>query len=209
MPRLCGRCRSVTVMRRGLFRRSRAGGNSTPAAVIADMVYGSRVDYGLTVNIVNVRNVHVIHRGVVVESSVVPISPSVADATIAVAVVDAAVEADRGTPIAFIPSKGIVAPTPVTGRPEQTSLGRLSPRARHPEIAFFAVSPVTGRPQITALRTKRLRVLHQFGRSDRDGQAELRQRDGRHGHYGQYQKTQRQKTDCAHLEPPCQIILRL
>ena len=47
MPRLCGRCRSVTVMRRGLFRRSRAGGKSPRSAVIADMVYGSRVDYGL------------------------------------------------------------------------------------------------------------------------------------------------------------------
>ena len=154
-------------MCRGLFRSSRAGGNPTRAAVVADVVYRG-VDYGLAVNIVNVRDVHVIHRGVVVEGSVTPISSSVADATIAEAVVDAPVEANGRTPVAFIPGEGVAAPTPIAGGPEQANGGRFGPCARHPEIAFTTVSPVTGRPQITALRTKGLRVCNQFGRSDRD-----------------------------------------
>src|ERR1022692_4724010 len=129
MAGLCPRCRNMTVVRRGLFRSVWADSNSTRAAVIADMVYRRGVDYGLGVNVVDARDVNIIHGGVVVEGSVVPISPSIADATITVAIVDAAVEADRRTPIAFIPGEGIAAPTPITGSPEQASLGRLGPRA--------------------------------------------------------------------------------
>ncbi len=200
------RWRSVLLVRRGLFCSARAGGNSTLAAVIADMVHRGFVDYGLVVNIVNVRDVHVIHRAVVVEGPVVPISAFIADTTVAEAVVHAAVEADSGAPVAFIPGKGVAAPTPITGSPEQVNGGRLDPRTRHPEIAFIAISPVTGRPQITVRGDHGLRVHRQRGRSDRDRHAELRERGGR---YGQYQKCEQQQMDGAHFESPCQIILRL
>ncbi len=135
-------------MCRGLFCSGRAGGNSTTAAVIADMVHGG-VNYGLVVNIVNDRDVHVIHCGVVVEGPVVPISASIANPTIAEAVVDATVEADLLAPVAFVPSVGVVAPTPVTRSPEQTCFRRLRPRTWHPKVAFISVRPVAGRPQIT------------------------------------------------------------
>src|ERR1700674_3213731 len=115
MPRLCGRCRSMTLVCRGRFCCGRAGISSTSATVIADMVHCGVVDYGLVVNIVNVRDVHVVHRAVVVESSVIPISTLIADTTIAEAVVDATVEADMRTPVAAIPSIGVAAPTPITG----------------------------------------------------------------------------------------------
>ena len=46
------RWRRVLLVRRGLFCSGRAGGNSTLAAVIADMVHRGFVDYGLVVDIV-------------------------------------------------------------------------------------------------------------------------------------------------------------
>jgi hypothetical protein len=113
------------------------------------MVRPGVVDYGLVVNIVNVRDVHVIHRAVVVENSVIPISASIADTTIAEAVVDATVEADMRTPVAIIPGVGVAAPTPITRGPEEANFGSHHPRTRHPEVAFIPVSPVAGRPQIT------------------------------------------------------------
>ena len=88
------RWRRVLLVCRCLFCSGRASGNSTLAAVIADMVHRGVVDYGLVVDIVNVRDVHVIHRAVVVEGSVIPISAFIADTTVAEAIVDATVEAD-------------------------------------------------------------------------------------------------------------------
>src|SRR5208283_2914560 len=102
----------VLLVGRRLFCRSRASRNSAFAAVIADMVHCGFVDYGLFVNIGDVRDVHVTHRAVVEEGSVIPVSASIADTTIAEAVVYAAVEADTLAPIAFIPGESVAAPTP-------------------------------------------------------------------------------------------------
>src|SRR5271165_4474254 len=177
----------MLLMCRCLFRRRRASVNSTLAAVIADMVHSGFVDYGLVVNIVNVRDVHIIHRTVVVEGSVVPISTSIADATIAKPVVDAAVEADMRTPVAFIPGIGVAPPTPIARCPEEARLRSHHPSPRHPEVAFIAICPVARRPQITGGGAHGLRVNGERGRSDHDRHAELRQRDGR---YSQYQKSE-------------------
>src|SRR5208282_3615771 len=140
----------VLLVGRRLFCRSRASRNSAFAAVIADMVHCGFVDYGLFVNIGDVRDVHVTHRAVVEEGSVIPVSASIADTTIAEAVVYAAVEADTLAPIAFIPGESVAAPTPITGGPQEANGGRLDPRPRHPEVAFIAaIRPVARRPQIT------------------------------------------------------------
>jgi hypothetical protein len=136
---------------RCLFCCRRASGNSTGAAVVADAVHGGIVDYRRVVNVVNVGDVHVVHRTVVVKLSVLPTSALIADTAIAKAVIDAAVEADLLTPVAAIPGEGAAAPTPVTGSPEQTNGGRLNPRAWYPEVAFITISPVAGRPQIAGL----------------------------------------------------------
>src|ERR1039458_1151991 len=196
----------MTLMCRGLFRSGWASGCSPGSAVVANAVSRPFVDYGLLVSVVKAPYIYVIHRAVVTEFIVSPVSAFVAGTTVAIAVVDAAIEADGGTPVAVIPGVGVAAPTPITGSPEQANLGSHDPRTRHPEIAFITIGPVAGRPQITALRTNRLRVRYQFGRSDRDRHAELRQRGGR---YGQDKKSQQQQTDFAHFEPPCQTILTI
>jgi len=63
----------VSIARRNLIRGVRTSIDSTSAAVVADMVDRSVVDDGLGVNM-NVGDVNVIHRTVVVEGSVIPIS---------------------------------------------------------------------------------------------------------------------------------------
>src|SRR5579863_5300278 len=158
----------------GLFRGCRASGNSTISAVIADVVCGV-ADYGFVVNVVNVGDVYVIHRAVVVEGSVIPISTAVAGTTIAVAVIYAAIETDLSAPVAFIPGIRVVAPAPVAGSPKQTGFGGHYPRAWHPKVAIIPIRPVAGRPQITVGRGHRLLVYGQCGGSERDGNAELRE----------------------------------
>src|SRR5208282_4819180 len=167
------RCRRVVLVHRSLFHSGRSSGNSTLAAVIADMVHRGFVDYSLAVDIGDARDIHVIHGAVVEEASVVPISAPIADTTVAEAVVDATVEADALAPIAFIPGEGVAAPTPITRGPEQASGGRLDPCTRNPEVAFLTVRPVAGRPQITGRGDHGLSVYRQRGRSDRDRYADL------------------------------------
>src|SRR5271156_4911928 len=156
-------CRGVSRARRIFFCRGRARRNSTAATVVADVVHPRFVDYGLAVNIGNVYAAYVIHRGVVVEASVVPISASVAHTTVAEAVVDAAVKADGLAPVAFIPGEGIAAPTPIARSPEQARFRRLDPGARHPEVAFIAIPPVAGRPHIADRWNHGLSVHRQCG----------------------------------------------
>src|SRR5579863_2476025 len=141
-------CRRVLLVHRSLFRSCRTSGNSTLAAVIADVIHSGFIDHGLAVNIGNVGLVYVIHRAVVIEASIVPISAPITYTTVAEAVVDAAVKADALAPIALIPGEGIAAPAPIAGSPEQVSHGRFDPRAGNPKIAFLAIRPVAGRPQI-------------------------------------------------------------
>src|SRR5271169_640305 len=186
MPGLRGCCRSMTLIGRGLFGSGWSNRYSSGSAVIANAVSRPFVDYGFFVRVVEIVHIHVIHRAVVTELVVSPVSAFVAGSAVAIAIVNTAVKADSGTPVAIIPGIGIAAPAPITWRPKQANFGRLGPSARHPEIAFISISPVAGRPQVTALRTHRLRICHQLGRSDHDRHTELRRRDGRHG---QYQKS--------------------
>ena len=149
--------RPVLLTCRRLFCLRRTGGDSTSTAVIADMVYRRVVDYGLVINIVNIRDVYVIHRAVVIEGSVIPIPSLITGTAIAVAVVDAAVEADLRTPVAAIPGVGVASPAPIARSPEQTHRSQ-HPRARHPEVAFVPISPVARRPQIAGGGNHGLRV---------------------------------------------------
>src|SRR5208337_1328704 len=206
-------CRRVLLVHRSLFHGGRSGGNSTLAAVVADMVHRGFVNYGLAVNIGDVRDVHVIHRAVVVETSVVPISAPIADTTVAKAVVDATVEADTLAPVTFIPCKGIVAPAPIAGSPEQANGRRLDPCAGNPEVAFITVRPVARCPQITGCGDHGLSVYRQRGRSDRDRHAELRERDSWYHHE---QNCEQQKTGDTHsnhlarssFDCPMHLLLR-
>ena len=143
---LCGRWRDMSRTGRGLFRSSRPGDGSAGAAVIADIVHRHVVNHGLVVNIDDVPDVgDVIHRTVVEECSVIPVPARIADTNVAEAIEDATVEADLWSPVAGIPDKGIVVPSPITRSPQLTNR-RQDPCAGHPVITARTPSPVTGRP---------------------------------------------------------------
>src|ERR1700722_10036085 len=194
---LRSRSRCVSLMCCRLFRSGCAGIKSAGSAAVAGVVGGGVIDDGLVVGITDVCVADVIHRAVVVEGAVVPISAFIAHTTKTEAVVDAAVEADVRAPVSAIPGVGIAAPSPVTRRPKHTNHGRLHPGTRYPEVTFTAVRPVAGRPQITGSRDCGLLVDRQPWRSDLDRHAELR---GGNGRYGQNQKSQKQQTEVTHFE---------
>src|ERR1051326_4149164 len=164
---------SVTGCR--LFRRCWPGADATISTVIADMIYGGVVDHSLVVDIVNIRDIYVIHRTIVVEGAVVPISALIAGATVAISVVDSAIEANMWTPVTGIPGIVISIPTPISRGPEHARGGGHHPSAGHPEIALITISPVARRPQIAVSWNLGLRVNGKGGRSNRDSYAYLRE----------------------------------
>ena len=89
---------------RGLFFRSRACVCPTIAAVVADAVHGGIVDYRCVVHIVDVGDVHIVHRAVVVKLFALPASAFIALAkvSVSVSVTDPAVEPDGRSPVAII-----------------------------------------------------------------------------------------------------------
>jgi hypothetical protein len=89
---------------RGDFRGNRPHVEAPVPAVVADVVYDSVVDDSAVVNVMNDVNVHVGDRPVISEYIVVPIAAFVASAHIAEAVIDAAVEADVGSPKTAMPA---------------------------------------------------------------------------------------------------------
>src|SRR5208337_5302395 len=173
--------RDMSITPRSLFLRGRAHIDSTVAAVVADMVLVVVSHVGV-VNIVDVRNVHVAHGPVVEKVSVIPTPAFKTRTEIAEAVIDPAVEAYLGTPIAVIENKSVAAPTPIGWSPQETDFRRHYPCARHPVVIadVVVIGPVARCPEITVPRTKRLLIDRQRGRADPNGHANLRKRCGRH-----------------------------
>jgi hypothetical protein len=109
------------------------------------MVEGSVVD-SPAINIMQVAAAHVIHRAVVVEGAVIPVSALIADSTVAEAIIHAAIKADLCTPVPVVPGVAITAPTPIARCPEQANFRSHHPRTWHPEVALIAIGPIARRP---------------------------------------------------------------
>src|SRR5580658_2414783 len=155
-----------------LFHRSRTSGQSPGASVVAHIyVIDGHV---LGIDVGDVRDV--VHGSVVEECSTFPIAALIADATVAEAVVDAAIESHFRAPVTFVKSELATAPAPVTRGPEETRLRRHGPRTRYPEVAFLSVSPVSGRPDVACVGTNGLLVHRKRWWSEPDGENDLRRR---------------------------------
>src|SRR5579871_3847207 len=131
MLHLSGHRRNVPLLRYRLLLRCWTHIDAAVAAVVADAVDRRAIDHRRVVHVVNVGDVHVVHRTVVVKLPVLPPSALVAIPEVAIAVTDASVETDLLTPIAVVKDKPISAPTPVRRSPEQTWLWRHDPCAWH------------------------------------------------------------------------------
>lgn len=105
--------------------------------------------------------------GVVVEEAIMPPAAEEANAEVAEAVVDAAIVADCRAPITGVPDVEAVGPTPITGRPKRTDVGRLDPCAGNPVIVagIVVVGPIARRPDQAGLRAGRLHINGQRRRT--------------------------------------------
>lgn len=84
----------------------RPGPNAAVASVVADPVNRNVVDHPGVVGIVNVSDIHMVHRAVVIELPVAPIPAVIAVAGIAITVIDTAVEPDLRAPVTGMPDIG-------------------------------------------------------------------------------------------------------
>lgn len=96
---------------------SGADGYAATTAIVAYATSGNGAAYGLVINVRNVRDVDVIDGPVVIERAVVPIATVVAVSSVAESIVDAAIKANRQSPIAGIPDIYTITPTPISRSP--------------------------------------------------------------------------------------------
>src|ERR1700722_669532 len=170
---------------RGLFfLGGRPGVDPARAPGIAHVLYRDVSDHVARVDIAHVDVGDVGDAAVVIELVVAPVTPLQAAPEVAEAVVHATVEAHDRSPVAGIPQVQAVGPPPVTGRPQQSRLGRFDPGAGHPEVALRTISPVTGRPQQSRCRNLGLFVDRQRRWCYLDLNADLRLPRRRYQEYG-------------------------
>src|SRR5580692_2177885 len=155
-----------------------------------------RHDRAVLVHIGDVYASEVSYSPVVGEHSTTPLASDETDAAEAEAVVNATVEPNMRSPVAAVPAVHSAFITPVAGRPQQASDGRLRPHAGNPEIARIPVGPVAGSPEITRRRQRRLFIHRQNRRSnvdvDSDADANLCLRTGQAKHRQHDQSSSKQ-----------------
>ena len=150
----------MLLVRVSFLLRRRSSAHSTRTIEASAVYRAVVVDHRLVIHIVNLGDVHVIHRSVVVEIVSPPISAFITFSHISIAVIYPAIETDARTPVTVIPYVRPVVPSPVSGCPKVAGRRREHPCAGHPVIIFivFTVSPVAGRPDIIFARTNGLHV---------------------------------------------------
>ncbi len=117
--------------------------------VVGDTVDGGVVhDDRAVVDVGDPRGVDVVDGAVVVEVMALPVATVVAAAGVAVAVVDATVEADVRAPEAAMQDVAAAEEAPVGGGPKSAVEGGGAPCAGNPVVADGSVSPVAGGPEI-------------------------------------------------------------
>lgn len=157
-----------------------AGLDSAIAAIEAHTVAGVAYHGTVDIRIVNDGCVHIEDGSVIAEAISIPATTVEAVTVISIVVVDAAVKADFGRPIAFVIPIASFIRCPVSGGPEQAGLGGRNPCSGNPVVVAICPGPVAGRPQIVRLRANRLRVVGQLRGSDGDGYSDLGKGDAGH-----------------------------
>jgi hypothetical protein len=108
----------VLLVDHGLLLRRGTRADPTIPAVVADAVDGGVVDDRRVVDIVDVGDIHIARRTVVVELPVLPASPLITVTVISIAVTDATVKAYLLAPVSVVENISVAAPTPIGGSPE-------------------------------------------------------------------------------------------
>jgi hypothetical protein len=146
----------VALMHCGNFCRSWLNAQTSTATVVADPIGGLRAVVHVVydhVTVVDVRypRAHVVDGTVVIEVVVLPVASEIAEADIAKAIIDAAVEADVWAPISTVEAIMNAAPAPVGRRPEGAIVRRRNPFTRDPVVAVITPGPVAGSPEVVRI----------------------------------------------------------
>ncbi len=177
-------------LRRGLML------NAAGTAIVGHMTV---VDDGVIANDgfvhiggVNDGGVHMHDGGVIGKSAASPLATGEADAHVPEAVVDATIEADGRSPVAFMEEVLAVGPAPVGRGPEKPWFGCRDPGAGNPEVAIGTVGPITGSPHQVELRARGLHIDRQHGGSETNGNADSNLSVGRRGNGRHEERKQKQ-----------------
>src|SRR5271157_6110189 len=100
MLSLNGYSRNMFLTCRGLIFSPRTRADPAIATIEADPVHRGAVNHRGVVDVVNLGDVHVVHRAVVEKVSVIPTSTFITFAVVSVAVTDPAIETDMRPPVA-------------------------------------------------------------------------------------------------------------
>ena len=142
------RWRVGLVTERG-FPRGRLNHDTARAAVIAAAMFRSGVvAAGSVVFVRHVDAAEIVIGAVVVVRMILPVAAAVAAAAVSVSVVDAAVVADLGAPVAGVPEVAARAEDPISGCPDQVVRRGLHPGGGHPVIAVRRIGPESGGPEV-------------------------------------------------------------
>ena len=148
-------------------RRTRL--DSTRASVIRHAIDRHIVD-GLVINVVDVCDVYVVNRAVVVEIAPAPLSAVITVARISETVVNAAVESHGRSPISWIPCVEACCKGPITRRPQQAYCRRQHPGSGNPVVVVIIGTPcpVAGDPVVAGPWTNRLGIDRNHRRAETD-----------------------------------------
>ena len=153
------------------FLRSRLYGDAASSAVVADAIGRLHAivhiinDDVMLVDVVDDVDVHVGDGAIVVEVISLPIATEETEADVTVAIVNAAIEADMGTPVAAVEHIVAAVVSPVRRGPERAVIRRWAPDAGDPVVAVVAPGPIAGSPKIVGVGGGRLVIFGQRRRS--------------------------------------------
>src|SRR5271170_7469014 len=111
--------------------------DSAASAVVAHASVRSN-DYVSAIGIVDYAGVDAVHFCVVEERAASPVAAVVANATVAEAVINAAIKSNVRPPVACVPGVDALAPAPIPGRPKQPYAWRNDPSPWDPVVALIA-----------------------------------------------------------------------
>ena len=113
----------------------------------------------VVVCVVDRAHVDVVVHAVIEEVAAVPVAAFVAEADVAEAVIDAAVETDVQAPMSGIKEIAAAVEPPIARRPKRGCVGWLDPCSRHPVIAARAPGPIARSPNVAVSGRGRLIVV--------------------------------------------------
>jgi hypothetical protein len=167
--RLCGLSghgRHVSFVCEGFLLSCGTHGHPAVATIDADRIHGCAVFHPAVVDVAIDGDVHVAHGTVVEEVPIVPPAAFVTVTKIAIAVIDAAVEAYLCAPVSFVEEVPVVTPTSIAWSPELAYFWSHDPRPRNPKVTLLTVSQITRRPDGAVLGADWLLIDRQFWRGD-------------------------------------------